>query len=174
MDGCDSIYTMDLLVSQPDTTLFVSGDSLFVHDNPNSSYQWITCQDLEPIIGANEHVFLADSSGSYAVIVELYGCMDTSRCHSLIHSGMEKNPASPGMLIYPNPVSHNRLTVVLNSRSDDRGTLELFDLSGKMIWQDQPVKSWLTLDCRSYPEGVYFLKWTTGKQEFTRKVIISR
>lgn len=78
--GCDSIITIDLTVTSADTTVTVGPDDLTSNES-DAIYQWIDCnRDMLPIGGATDQVFLPEEGGSYAVIVNDGGCIDTSAC----------------------------------------------------------------------------------------------
>ncbi len=50
----------------------------------SAAYQWMDCTLNTLIPGAVEQSYFPTSSGSYAVIVTLNGCVDTSDCVELI------------------------------------------------------------------------------------------
>ena len=81
-------------------------------------------------------------------------------------------------LIYPNPVTNNQVTIEYELKSDERVSIELFDLTGKMIAQ---LQSWTAESAGSYqkmlalPElsaGNYLMKLNTEKGSVSVKMMV--
>lgn len=171
--GCDSIFTLDLAVAVPDTMVFKGENTLFVNNDPNSSYQWVTCPGFEPIAGANLPVFTIDSSGTYAVIVEKSGCIDTSECHTIIHTGVNTAGELTGFELYPNPVRTNEVYVKsLAGRQPVRITV--FDITGTIILSRNISDAHFKLDVSDLPSGVYWVKYQVKNTVSYKKLVISR
>lgn len=78
--GCDSIITIDLTITSADITVTIGLDDLTSNET-DAIYQWIDCnRDMLPIGGAIDQIFTPEEGGSYAVIVNDGGCIDTSDC----------------------------------------------------------------------------------------------
>jgi hypothetical protein len=82
--GCDSIVTLNLSISIPDTTIFKINQTLVASD-VNHSVQWIDCVTQLPLPGEISNVFNPIKSGSYAaVITDFYNCSATSSCYDVV------------------------------------------------------------------------------------------
>jgi hypothetical protein len=173
INSCDSLYVLDLSMPLPDTMVFISENTLFVDYDQNSSYQWVTCPDFVAIEGATNPIFEIDSSGTYAVIVEKSGCVDTSSCISIIHTGFEEMAHSSSITVYPNPLTHQALTVKVNEPGKGY-QVALFSLDGKKLFEDFSVASLLKIPTDNYAPGVYWLKYENEDQSIVRKVVINR
>lgn len=71
--------------------------------------------------------------------------------------------------IYPNPVENSSFVVIEGDAS--RYDVYLYDMSGRMILQQQMTSGVNTLDMQSCAPGCYFLRMTDGKTLVTKKVI---
>lgn len=87
-DGCDSVVTLQVEFLVVDTAV-VEVDGGLEALASDAVFQWIDCADGQPIPGAEEATFLPAKSGSYAVIVTVNGCSDTSSCREVTISGLE-------------------------------------------------------------------------------------
>ncbi len=98
--GCDSIITVNLLIySMNDSVILVQG-SLYALDSV-ASYQWIDCNTLQPVSGANSQAFVP-GSGSFAVVLTNGSCIDTSNCLNITG---DNNYNLNRLGFYPNPVN---------------------------------------------------------------------
>ena len=80
-------------------------------------------------------------------------------------------------LVYPNPITNNQVTVKYDLKSDEMVSIELFDLSGKMIAQLQPNTRQVagsyqkTLTLPELSAGNYLLNLNTEKGSVSVKVL---
>lgn len=83
--GCDSIVTLNLTLTGPETDVTVNGNTLLAKDIPSSTtHQWLRCDDgFAPIPGAIVTIFSATESGQYAVEFTDGDCVDTSACYTV-------------------------------------------------------------------------------------------
>lgn len=74
------------------------------------------------------------------------------------------------MQVYPNPANHH-LTITLPELGEKEAILEVFDLSGKMLVQQQlkDVQKY-NLATASWLSGVYFIRLQTATHVFQKKV----
>ena len=90
LNGCDSLISLDLTVNHVDTSVSVNG-FLLTSNASNANFQWIDCNSNTLIMNDTNNSFEVTQSGSYAVEIEQYDCIDTSNCFvftnvlSLIH-----------------------------------------------------------------------------------------
>ncbi|MBL0315868.1 MAG: hypothetical protein IPP69_08850 [Flavobacteriales bacterium] len=85
MAGCDSvmIFQLDFINNQ----VTQNGQTLTANES-DGLYQWINCEDNSPIVGADEQLLQISANGSYAVIIEIGGCSDTSQCFTYTDIGI--------------------------------------------------------------------------------------
>ena len=101
-EGCDSTVTTTLVVKDSiDVALSVSGNTISVNEI-GAVYQWIDCENSMVIGNAVQQDYTPTVSGSYAVVVTVDGCTDTSLCQDITIVGIGTTP-SHMISAYPNP-----------------------------------------------------------------------
>ncbi|MEO8147430.1 MAG: LamG-like jellyroll fold domain-containing protein [Bacteroidia bacterium] len=163
VNGCDSIVTLNLTVTPIDTsvTLFTT----VLHSNTNgATYTWVNCNNgYAAISGATAQNYVVTTGGSYAVIVQLNGCIDTSSCHTVTFAGINENEFSTAVHVYPNPLD-KQLTVNFEKQLDV--TIVITDVTGKQMLNEN-VKNVKTYhaDVSSWTAGVYLMKINSGSRQ---------
>jgi len=100
---CDSIVTLDLAVNEVNVNVSQNNNELTA-DLSGATYQWVNCNNWQPISSANSSTYIATENGSYAVIISNQGCTDTSDCYLVSELNIENNPLI-GVNLFPNPAS---------------------------------------------------------------------
>lgn len=174
--GCDSILTLQINVNTVMYSLnYVVGDTSMSVTATNASYQWLEDCDSSPspIAGATGSTLNNPSSGpgSYAVIVSINGCSDTSSCINYDPSiGLSENQTLIGSF-HPNPVE-NILTINLGL-SYQNAEVSIINLEGKLIkaYSFQNGQKELTLDLTVLPKGAYLLKVNADGQLESKMIL---
>ncbi len=78
--NCDTLVWYHVSEIIIDTSITQNGDTLFVSPN-YTTYQWLDCETMAQIPGANNYYYVSDTSGYFAVEITNQGCVDTSTCH---------------------------------------------------------------------------------------------
>lgn len=153
--GCDSIVNINLTVTVLDTSVVVASPTL-ISNTFIADYQWLTCPEFTPIIGANSQSYTAIENGSYAVIITENGCTDTSDCFTISNLGLVRQTFGAGFSIFPNP-TEGALTIDLG-RHYETGVVYILDLSGSLVQHITfEGKQHLQLDI-DQPPGTYFMR----------------
>jgi hypothetical protein len=71
-------------------------------------------------------------------------------------NNIAKEASNSNLILYPNPAS-NQLTIQ-NSNNKILGAISIYDISGKMIYKKIAGSSQATIDVKSFPAGVYYLR----------------
>lgn len=152
--GCDSTVTLHLTINPiPDATVTASGKVLT--SGRGDSYQWINCNDNTPVSNATGQSYTANTNGSYAVIVTVNGCSDTSDCVTVGPSSVEQLDNQNTITCYPNP-TENKLNI------DTKMTLvnadiRLVNVLGQYVLDQRNQNGTrFTLDLSSCAPGIYF------------------
>jgi hypothetical protein len=104
-EGCDSIVTQNVTITQLIDTVFTSNDTLFASFDPLYQYQWFECSNgLKPILGANQSYYVPLNGGSYSCRVIQGGCSDTTACIQFQKSSTHEISAFK-VSVYPNPTN---------------------------------------------------------------------
>jgi len=154
-DGCDSIIETNLTVNSVDNGV-TANSNILVAQQANALYQWLDCNNANlPLSGAtNQLLSPPDPLGSYAVIVDYRGCIDTSDCFSLTGIGLSE-ASYTALELYPNPseglinIEHPQLI-----GSD----LSIRDIEGRLIFNlKQLDRNSIHLDMSELASGKYIL-----------------
>ena len=137
--GCDSIIFLNLSITNVDTSITQSGNTLTANA-PGLIYQWIDCgNNYLPITGANNQSYIADNVSSYAVIIDDNGCIDTSFCYDINNIGINENKLSTNINIYPNPIE-DFLFIEFEMPSQFT-EIQIMNLLGEVLIQHKPTNN---------------------------------
>ncbi len=110
VNGCDSTYNLELTITDFDVNVeYLNATSLFAENISSGgqiNYSWYDCGLDEIIVGQNNQIFSPVNNGSYAVIVDMDGCYDTTNCYIINSLGLEDDKLET-VLVYPNPTKGN-------------------------------------------------------------------
>lgn len=167
--GCDSIVFTFVAINDPINT-DVDQDGLTFEANATGvEYQWVTCDPMTEIPGANDASYTASEDGWYAVIIYDGDCADTSDCYEINTSGIADNIAY-NVSVYPNPSNG---IVNISTSFDGNATIQLYNTIGQTIYEGQLQSGKAMIDLRSTTEkGLYILEINFDGQVYTDKVII--
>ena len=168
--NCDSVITVNLTVNPlPDVTVLQQDESLQANQE-GASYQWLNCDDdMAPIEGATERIFIATESGNYAVEVTLNGCVKTSDCYLVTKSGIIETTFDSEIIFYPNPTD-GLVKIDLGKHYSDF-TVNVCDITGRAVMQQsyKDTRSFeLNLDVQP---GAYIVRIDSGNRRAILHVI---
>ncbi len=174
--GCTDNDSVEVIVNPaPINTVNQVGPSLTA-DQAGASYQWVDCNSsFSPIAGATGQNYTAIANGSYAVIVDLGGCVDTSACQTVFGFGIE-NTLSENIQIFPNP-AEDIFYIQLHASSMETFTITIYDVLGKEV--ESGLVSFVTnapiaYSCATWQPGMYLIRGVGTKTgvEFQQRVIV--
>ncbi|MFZ1703900.1 MAG: M43 family zinc metalloprotease [Saprospiraceae bacterium] len=141
---------------------------------------------------SDEQITYNNSQGATTYYVKVYGyngAFNNNICYNLlsqisgsafrsIHGEMDDSDiykVEEEFLVFPNPTS-GEITLVVPFGKHANGTLQMFDLNGKLILSqimqgDRTVKTY-NMDVSSYQSGLYILSFTSGEKTSTQKLAI--
>ncbi len=110
LNGCsaNSASSTVIVNPMPDVTINEVSGTITV-DQAAADYQWIDCTTNSPIINETGQSYTPAANGSYAVVINLDGCTDTTACVDISGLGLYEDGLSD-ILVFPNPV-HTLLTI---------------------------------------------------------------
>ncbi len=129
-DGCDSIIETTLTVNSVNNQVNTTTNIMVAAQN-NATYQWLDCNNAQAAVNGATGQLLSppDPNGSYAVIVNYRGCVDTSDCYQLDGLSVAEQKNST-ISVYPNP-GKDQLT--LRHPFIYRGTVQILSNDGRLI-----------------------------------------
>jgi len=166
--GCDSIVHLILTVVQVDVNITQAGAVLTASQN-GGSYQWINCATNQPVMNATGKSFQPASNGSYACVVSVGGCSDTTACMSVDYTGIEEQELLDNLMVYPNPTND---LITLNWKNVQMEKIRLLDVSGKVLFEtsaDQ-LDGTYQISMIELASGIYIVE-CTSLGAFGRKLV---
>jgi hypothetical protein len=155
--GCDSVICLNLTVPVIDTTISVNTTGIFNSNQSSASYQWLDCNNgLSPLTGETLQNFTPTANGSYAVALDVSGCVDTSACVSIQNVGIEE---IEGYIIklFPNPAT-THITLDLGAQNQKIESVNIFTVAGQKVLILNNVQSDEPIDVQSLKPGIYLLE----------------
>ncbi|MBK6819541.1 MAG: T9SS type A sorting domain-containing protein [Bacteroidetes bacterium] len=130
------------------------------------NYTWIDC--ISGITLSLNNSYTPIISGSYAVIIEYNGCIDTSLCHYVsIPNSINEISEESSTKIYPNPSNDKVFFENLKFTN-----IELYSIEGKKIQECKFVGKYI-LDVSKLSKGIYFVKDITNFKVY-KLILIKR
>lgn len=133
--GCDSVVEIDLSISPIDTVIAHSANFLTV-TTVFDSLLWVDCSNNYQVIvnNSNSNIFYPSNTGSYASILYLGSCVDTTECISFQTLSTKENKDHSNYKV----LAKGSGKYILHSEELNFGSLLIFDASGHLIkkfWQ---------------------------------------
>jgi hypothetical protein len=152
----EALYTnFNYTVTQTSNTLTVAESGI--------NYQWLQCGggSFTEISGANGQSFDPTATGSYAVVLDDGGCVDTSACFNFGFADVYEDNVS-GLKIYPTPASENVFV-----ESPTAVYASLYNQLGELIFTFE-TNGFINLS--ELESGIYFVRTEDGvTQKFAKK-----
>ncbi|WP_317897114.1 LamG-like jellyroll fold domain-containing protein [Aurantibacillus circumpalustris] len=166
--GCDSLVISSIHVEPSiDVSTSISGITILANAI-GASYQWIKCDDKSILPGETGQSLSNATDGSYAVIVTLNNCSDTSACVNITTVGLNKSELNTQVKIYPNPVSQK---LIIETRLSS-GTISLMTVLGQEITSKNIVAGQIeSIDFSDLAKGIYLIKIESDGKLMIEKII---
>ncbi|HEX8517111.1 MAG TPA: T9SS type A sorting domain-containing protein [Bacteroidia bacterium] len=168
-NGCTATASTNIIVNTPDPSFNSSGAILSAVQS-GAIYQWYNCDSNLIINNETNQNYNVTGSGTYALIINQGGCVDTSTCLNVTLTGNELElHESSYFLIYPNPAS-NSTRISFNEQEATK--FELMNSQGCRIYEVLSPVEYLIINTTAFPPGVYYARLITKKSSVTQKLII--
>ena len=167
-NGCDSVVISNVTID-PLVNVSTTQSGLTITANASgATYQWIDCENNQPVSGENGQSFTSVIEGNYAVIVSMNNCSDTSACTKLSTVGLKNNSLNTRVKIYPNPVSQKLIIETdLNS-----GTISLMSALGQVLNSKNITAGQNeSFDFNTLAKGIYFIKIQSEGKYMIEKIV---
>ena len=168
-NGCTSTASIEVTETTINTEVYFVevGDGFLEAFQGDAEYQWMDCSTHEPIEGATQQQFTPEVSGSYACVITLGECTDTTECMDFSVGVEEWNDGS--ITIYPNPSTGMvNVQFTMNNIQLGNGEIQVLDVHGRLLQvvgiSDACGASLQTvqIDLSRYATGVYLVRLVNG------------
>lgn len=154
MAGCDSVITIQLTINTVEALATLNGATLTASPS-NATYQWINCATGDDVVGETDPDFTPTVEGSYAVVVTLNGCVDTSACVDVLLDRINGFDQLLGVQLYPNPTSGAFLLDFANAPANLE--IEVLDMTGRKVKSIYRNNTKLLHVAFEGPAGIYLI-----------------
>jgi hypothetical protein len=162
--GCDSVVITDILSTDVNVNVAVTGNTLTADIITGAIYQWISCSNSQPVSGATSNILEPIDEGYYAITVNLNGCKDTSMCYHITPTGIAPVTLGVSVVIYPNPAS-NMVSIQNDDAAQTIDQISLIEMAtGKVVLSKTfrlPTRRKYDLNIAEITAGSYLLRIKT-------------
>ena len=152
---CAATATMTVSVNTVETGITLSGTTLTA-EAQNAGYQWINCAGNSIIPGETSASYTPAVNGSYAAIISINGCSDTTACIAVNTVSLNQDKTEELPYVYPNPF-REQLTLQCPA-SALHATYSIHDIAGRSIIQGSIQGTSQSLQIQALPPGIYFIR----------------
>jgi hypothetical protein len=101
--GCDSMIHIGIMINSVSDDVVLVNDTTLHAVNGFSTYQWLNCDNNDPIPNATGQDFTPAANGSYAAqIISPYGCTAMTECYIVSTLSLAESSVA-ALSVYPNP-----------------------------------------------------------------------
>lgn len=158
--GCDSVTTYNIFITQINDSFYVNPIvSYTVYEtHPDATFSWIDCTNHTLLSGETANVLYPTYNSTYACIIDLNGCSDTTACMLVEPVGI-KGISKGEIHIYPNPVNNGVL--VIDSKTELKQVM-LFNVTGSCVFvQNYSLLNRQTINLPSNIAAGLYHVWVT-------------
>ena len=129
------------------------------------SWAWV---DLQPLGAVDSLTFELHSSdvGTYGMNTPAYFCLDNLNDITNGVPSLQGRKKTFDVKLYPNPAVND---FYLQGVKDAR--INIYDISGRQVFETKAVTETLRLDVSGYPKGLYLIRVSKGQVVVTKKFV---
>jgi len=168
--GCDSIVVTTLVaVENPEPEITFLDNTLGTSES-YEDYQWyFNGAVIEGATGANH---TPEENGEYSVVVtDVNGCEGWADGYAVISVGVEDLMEQPEIVVHPNPTS-GVVHVVLPLSYENVQSIQLVDMTGRVVNLESVKSNPLTLDLSGYSRGTYSLRLMIEERVYQKRIVL--
>jgi len=168
VEGCDSSFVLDLTIENVNIGVDQIDAITLQSQATGDTYQWIDCTNgFIPIPGETNQLFIAQSNGSYAVIVTTGNCVDTSNCISISGVSIDEVDNS-SVFVYPNPTFD--MLYIDGLTNYEILEIKMYDSKGALVTERIEINE-TSLNLVHLARGIYHLVIQTDIEQLHFKVM---
>ncbi len=133
-NGNARVLTQNIVWSIINTETTIN-DQTITSSHTSGTFQWLDCNNNQPINGENGQSFTATTNGSYALEITENDCIDTTACIVIENVGIEAINLLNEVVVSPNPTSNN-IEIQLGN-AIDLVEISLTDLLGRVVFTEE-------------------------------------
>jgi hypothetical protein len=156
-NGCESLNRLAIQVTVYETPnneiIFDNGILTSLQDG--AQYQWINCEDNNPIQGATGQSYEPSENGEFAVEITLHGCLNTSSCIEVTGLNVTEIKKMT-FLLFPNP-TNAEAWIVISELMLNRA-FYIYNSVGELISLGHLSNLSTKLDLQNLADGIYFIE----------------
>jgi hypothetical protein len=113
--------------------------------------------------------------GDYTVtLIASNGCdADTISIFISVITGIEEINATSVISVYPNP-SKGKFMVVFDAGKNTDAQIKIHDMMGKLVQEIKNPNGKNEIDLSDFPDGVYILTISTGKEQVKKEIVLKK
>ena len=167
--GYDSAMVINLTIHHVNTAVVSAGFSLQAAYT-GAKYQWVDCRaNYSSFAGETNQSFTPGLPGTYAVIMNDLGCVDTSECVTFVPTRLPDDKSVQVISLYPNPTSGSFSIDLGRDYSEAMLTITRFD--GQVI-RKESIKNSREIEMEiEEPAGIYLVKVLIEGRETIFRVV---
>lgn len=169
-DGCDSTRYLNLVINTANVGVTVIDDTVLQADATGGAmYQWIDCSTNTDIDGETNQSYSPNTNGTYAVVINDNGCVDTSSCITIAGIGIIENEFGDFLSVYPNP-TEGELNIEFGDKMDFI-EIELYNSIGQVVRRNSYTATANVKYLLNEATGVYFIRIKSNGNEANLKIL---
>ncbi|MBI3136369.1 MAG: T9SS type A sorting domain-containing protein [Bacteroidetes bacterium] len=162
LDGCTSSAASAAVTVLPlPNTLVDQSGFVLSAQQAGAAYQWLDCEAFTPVSGETNQSFYPAYNGSFAVEINLNGCIDTSACTPITGLGSVEVVSTP-VFFYPNPA--HEIIVVYTNASLIGSFVQLHDQAGRLVFETRLYSTQNTIPVAQLQPGIYFISFAESTE----------
>ena len=163
--GGSDTYQTNITVNSNSTPPTITQNGSILTASSGSTFQWYINGD--PITGATGQTYTITQNGAYTVIAtDANGCVSPVSAPVFTNVSIEENEVVL-FSVYPNPTSGS---LMVNWNTNDRATVKVLDMQGRVLRLVNDIQSGSTLDIQSLASGIYIIDIEVGKENRNFKI----
>lgn len=157
LNGCSTSENSSVSVLPMPITSLTIDQNILTANQSGATYQWLDCNNNNSEVnGENNQTFQALINGSYALELNLNGCIDTSECEMINVNSLYEENFEGEITLFPNPTTQY---IYIELPEKCIGTkINIKDQNGRIILSQIVQNTEIEINLTLLSSGLYFLE----------------